>query len=387
MARDGSDAAPGPDEVRRIAAIANPVLRNLEITQCYSRLAAAVAARSGEGANWCTYATWASRQAGPHDPRRGSARARSSAGSAPAAGSCTRSRRSGAGCSAAASSGPTRGSAGSTPSCTRPSTRSSWRARRSRAATSRCSRRSASSSRATSTSARGRPPGSASWAFLAGLRPGEPPDGQRYLRQAFAATTAGALEPTRRRAPSCSSSRTSRSASTSRRASSRRSARRSTPPYATNEDLGRRALVAVFPAAARRHAGCRPRRSGRRRVAAAVQRTSSRLAREVVTDSFMVLSLPGRVLALGTNLADAFPEPLREPADAELVELLGALRAGPARARRLRRPRLVGAPPADALHRATCSARSTWDAGPRTAAVHARAGDELRRGLVPDGEL
>ncbi len=52
------------DEVRRIAAIANPVIRNLEITHCYSRLAAEFAERSDEGANWCTYATWASRQAG-----------------------------------------------------------------------------------------------------------------------------------------------------------------------------------------------------------------------------------------------------------------------------------------------------------------------------------
>ena len=36
----------------------------------------------------------------------------------------------------------------------------------------------------------------------------------------------------------------------------------------------------------------------------------------------MVLSLPGRVLALGTHLADEYPEALREPADAELTELL-----------------------------------------------------------------
>src|SRR6187397_3315057 len=56
--------APSVDEVRRIVAITNPVIRNLEITECYSRLAAAFAARSGEGANWCTFATWASRQAG-----------------------------------------------------------------------------------------------------------------------------------------------------------------------------------------------------------------------------------------------------------------------------------------------------------------------------------
>src|SRR3954451_10463998 len=56
--------SPSVDDVRRISAIADPVIRNLEITYCYSRLAAAVAAREGEGANWCTYATWASRQAG-----------------------------------------------------------------------------------------------------------------------------------------------------------------------------------------------------------------------------------------------------------------------------------------------------------------------------------
>ena len=58
------DPIPDAAEVRRIVAIENPVLRNLEITLCYARLASAFAARGGEGASWCTYATWASRQAG-----------------------------------------------------------------------------------------------------------------------------------------------------------------------------------------------------------------------------------------------------------------------------------------------------------------------------------
>jgi hypothetical protein len=48
-------------EVEEIAALRDPVIRNLRITECYSRLAAAM---GGDGANWCTYATWASRQAG-----------------------------------------------------------------------------------------------------------------------------------------------------------------------------------------------------------------------------------------------------------------------------------------------------------------------------------
>ena len=42
----------------------------------------------------------------------------------------------------------------------------------------------------------------------------------------------------------------------------------------------------------------------------------------MITDSFMVLSLPGRVLALGTHLGDEYPEALREPTEAELAELL-----------------------------------------------------------------
>jgi hypothetical protein len=56
--------APHVHEVERIVAIADPAIRNLEITHCYSQLAAAVAERGSAGANWCTFATWASRQAG-----------------------------------------------------------------------------------------------------------------------------------------------------------------------------------------------------------------------------------------------------------------------------------------------------------------------------------
>ncbi|RNC67179.1 MAG: hypothetical protein ED859_15870 [Desulfuromonadales bacterium] len=51
-------------EVARIAALDDPVIRNLQITQCYHELSAGHAERSGPGANWCTFATWASKQAG-----------------------------------------------------------------------------------------------------------------------------------------------------------------------------------------------------------------------------------------------------------------------------------------------------------------------------------
>ena len=51
-------------DVARIAALENPVIRNLEITECYADLSEAMRARTGGAADWCTFATWASRQAG-----------------------------------------------------------------------------------------------------------------------------------------------------------------------------------------------------------------------------------------------------------------------------------------------------------------------------------
>jgi hypothetical protein len=52
---------PDVAEVERIAGLQDPVIRNLQITECYARLAAGV---ESQGANWCTFATWASKQAG-----------------------------------------------------------------------------------------------------------------------------------------------------------------------------------------------------------------------------------------------------------------------------------------------------------------------------------
>jgi hypothetical protein len=50
--------------VRRIVAGRDPVIRNLQITQCYFELSRSLAALTGPGANWCSIATWASKQAG-----------------------------------------------------------------------------------------------------------------------------------------------------------------------------------------------------------------------------------------------------------------------------------------------------------------------------------
>ena len=57
-------SSPTVEDVKRIAAMTDPVLRNLQITQCYCELSTGFAKRTGIMANWCTFATWASKQAG-----------------------------------------------------------------------------------------------------------------------------------------------------------------------------------------------------------------------------------------------------------------------------------------------------------------------------------
>ena len=51
-------------DVERIAGIPDPVVRNLNITQCYYELSKAMGALIGNNPNWCTFAVWASKQAG-----------------------------------------------------------------------------------------------------------------------------------------------------------------------------------------------------------------------------------------------------------------------------------------------------------------------------------
>ena len=57
-------SVPTEAEVARIAALNDRVIRNLEITSCYADLSSAFRARTAAAADWCTFATWASKQAG-----------------------------------------------------------------------------------------------------------------------------------------------------------------------------------------------------------------------------------------------------------------------------------------------------------------------------------
>ena len=62
-------------DVDAVSSIADPVLRNLRITVAYGELANAFAQCIPGAANWCTFATWASKQAGSTIRREDVARA------------------------------------------------------------------------------------------------------------------------------------------------------------------------------------------------------------------------------------------------------------------------------------------------------------------------
>ena len=148
-----------PEDIDRVAAIADPIIRNLRITQAYHELSAAAAVHIGPVANWCTYATWASKQAGRTIRKEDLQRAAEAAfRSSPAARTCGEPRSRPRPAGSAPASRSTRRSRRSGRSSIQPP-RSIGRAPPSPGATSGSSRRSAASSPGSrSTAARPRRP-------------------------------------------------------------------------------------------------------------------------------------------------------------------------------------------------------------------------------------
>ena len=326
MEPDTNRSAPVPsvNDVRRIIAIGNPVIRNLEITYCYSRLAAAFAARSGTGANWCTYATWASRQAGRtirgEDPLDylGNRLAARRWLLHPIATLWRRLLRRG---------------------FLQPETRIGRLAAELHTPFDAFERASAAVALGNlrvfeeiglefARYLEECPPDLPADApeirmFLDSLRPGDPPEGQRYLRQAFGHYERLRFERDPRARAELAVLANLEIGLHEQMRLQPQILEALDSAEATEKDLGRRVLEAVFPSAARASPLLRvPAAFATGLVAAGFQRTSSKVSREALTDSLMVLTLPGRVLALGVNLADAYPAELDRPVNAELIDLL-----------------------------------------------------------------
>jgi hypothetical protein len=312
----GLGPPPTPADVRRIAAMRSPVLRNLQITHAYARLAGEVGRRHGEGANWCCFATWASRQAGR--TIRGEDLI-----------------------------GHVQQRLGQRAGLLHPiAAFGRWLLRRGLfhpdtlvgRITDRLHTPFDAFERASAAVARGNlkvfaeigfefaryleecspedEPDSARFgAFLDGFQPGDPPDGQRLLRQAFTRYQRHAFEPD----PKCRCELVLLANleiglhEQTRLQPEIREALESA--HYTREDLGRR-FGGMAP--------LRVRGPIQRMLAALfapAQREMATVAREAITASFMVLCLPGRVLALGSHLDEPFPESLRALGDEELAAM------------------------------------------------------------------
>ena len=317
MASETTDsAAPTVDDVQRIAAIANPIIRNLEITRCYGRLSAAMLERTGPCTNWCTYATWASRQAGrtirgedlvetlrarlkvppelPH-PLISIGRVLLRKGlfdPSSALGRMTAQLHTPFDAFERTSEAVARGNRKVFEEIGYEFARFLETVEPDAGADSAELK-----------------------AFRAELREGEPPYGQRLLAQAFSRYARVAATPDPRARAELlllANLEVGMHEQTRLQPEIRESL---DAPYVVVQDLDRRLARALMPGWRRPV----PRMVGA--MGARVQRAIADMTREIITMSLMVMSLPGRVLALGANMDEPFPELLRDLDDAELIAL------------------------------------------------------------------
>ncbi len=320
-----ASSAPTSSDVERIAALGDPVLRNLQITQCYCELSRQFAARiEGGPANWCTFATWASKQAGQtirkEDLRRAFERLFSGSADAKGAGN--------AALAAVADLSARRGSERVQDAI--------WRALLPDCAFERTSDAVARGNRKVFEEI-GRefarflalPPTEIA-TFPDSLRPGEPPDGQSYLRQAFTAYAAAFHE--------SDSQARAELVLLANLAIGWHEQTRLQPeileafdsafeePVKLRRGLLRHLLRPRLGLALRLLADLVPgRRTRVKRALDDLDRHSKQIAHTVITDLLMTLSLPGQALSLGSDVRGAFPAELATIDNPDLRALLARL--------------------------------------------------------------
>lgn len=316
-------------DVERITAVADPVVRNLQITQCYHELATAMANLIGPGANWCAVATWASKQAGQsirqEDLQRAlQRRLRGSADAGEAAQAMAA-----AGQEIAGEEG--RSVAGAVDAL--------WDTLNPAAAFERTADAVARGNhkvfeeigyqfaRFLALFGDGQPDEGKLAVFCQGLQPGEPPDGQRYLRQAFThyhlAWTAG---DERARAQWMLLANLEIGFHEQTRLQPEIVEAMNAPIYDPRA-LRRRLIEELFPDPGARLRYVLAGLAGRARPLLQARDhladEAMRIGRLVVTERMMTLALPGgQTLQLGEDLPGGFPDVLRTVDLPELQALL-----------------------------------------------------------------
>lgn len=331
---------PSVHEVEQIAAIFDPVARNYRITRCYHQLAVALGNWLPDGANWCAFATWASRQAGQsirgEDLRRTLERMLRESGEARVAAEALATE------SANISDEPTESLDGALDAL-HDAISPAAAFDRVADAVARGNRKVFAEigwecARFLTLFADGPPDAAALGSFLDGLRPGDPPDGQRLLSDAFSHyyATLSATDD-KSRAELMLLANLEIGFHEQQRLQPEIRAAMDAPIYEPRV-LRRRLLNELFPnpasqlrlAAARMLGRAGPLLAARDRLACEMQR----LGRMTITDVFMTLELSGeRVLRLGEAVLPAYPPALREPSHAELLALLAMVEPPPGHVR------------------------------------------------------
>ena len=316
-------------DVQRIAALDDPVVRNLQITQCYYELSQAMAQLTGPGANWCTVATWASNQAGQsirkEDLQRALERLVRRSQDATAAAQAMAAQ------GAAISGDETRSLAGAVDAL-RDALSPAAAFERTRQAVARGNRKvfeeiGLQFAHFIALFAGGALADDDLAQFDAGLRPGDPPDGQRYLRQAFARyVEAMAADDDKARAELLLLANLEIGFHEQTRLQPEIREAMDAPVY-SSAALRRRLLEELFPDPGARVKLLAAKLAGRAdslfeardRLTEEVQR----LGREVVTGHMMTLRLAGvGELRLGRELPVGFPALLQDVANPDLHMLL-----------------------------------------------------------------
>jgi hypothetical protein len=306
-----------------IADMRDPVLRNLHITECYADLSAAMRVRTGGWADWCTFATWASRQAGA--TIRGEdllaalrRRLRAPWILAPVASLKRTLLRKG---------------------LFRPETRLGRVVAEIHTPFDAFERASAEVARGnekvfaeigvefarflSEVPDDARHDSSEFVAFVDTLRPGPPPDGQDSLRKAFACYVRQRHEPDL-------AARTAWILFGNLLVGLHEQTRLQPQieaavdaPLTTTADLGERVLHALVPGSRRwPRLVHRPAATLTGWVARAIRHEAIAITREVVTDRMMTLALPGRVLSLAQSVDMPVPASLRDATIAEVAAFL-----------------------------------------------------------------
>ena len=323
---------PTTAEVRAIAVLADPVVRNLRITQCYHELAVAMSALTGPGANWCAVATWASRQAGQSIRKEDLERALEDLiGSSEDAAHAVREL---AADGAQLPGGDSRSLAGAAVAL--------WQALNPASAFQRSSDAVARGNckvfeeigyefaRFLALFSVGQPDAEKLAAFCEALRAGEPPDGQRWLRLAFTHQhQALGEQDARARAELLLLANLEIGYHEQTRLQPEIVAALDAPIHDPAE-LRRRLLAELYPGPTARMrlsllrllGSADPIFRARDRLVEELQR----LGRLVITEQLMTLRLPrGRMLRLGHDLKADFPQPLQHVTHPALQDLLSRI--------------------------------------------------------------